>query len=268
MKRLIQLLFILLFCTLLSNCCYAIGNVTKINGFVLTNEDTDRLIERLESAGCKNLYDCVVYIRNQIEYNAPLALVTNLDVLLGKLNKLGSKGEVFTLPLSTFRGSGNTPVVINPDGTIFRKKFSIYKYLGSVWIINYVANEGMFLFTTNPEYFMFIDSVFDANWDQTRYYAFGMAWGGKWNSVSEDNAEDGFRVYPNPATEYIEITQPSEGFEPSEGSEVRIYNALGECVMVQTFSPSAAGHRMNIDGLPRGAYFLTVGRKSTNFVIN
>ncbi len=50
------------------------------------------------------------------------------------------------------------------------------------------------------------------------------------SAVEEKNAA-GMKVFPNPASEYIEIRQPSEGFKPSEGSNIKIYNSFGECVM-------------------------------------
>ncbi len=74
-------------------------------------------------------------------------------------------------------------------------------------------------------------------------------------------------ISPNPAGDFITITlQPSEGFNPSEGSEIQIYNTLGEKVMTESIHPMTASHRMNIEPLPRGIYFVKVGGETAKFV--
>lgn len=73
-------------------------------------------------------------------------------------------------------------------------------------------------------------------------------------------------VSPNPATEYIEITKPSEGFEPSEGSEIKIFNVLGECVLTVRARQAVPLQRMDISPLPRGVYYLRIGNRTQMFV--
>jgi hypothetical protein len=78
--------------------------------------------------------------------------------------------------------------------------------------------------------------------------------------------ESGIDVWPNPATDFITINlKPSEGFEPSEGSEIQIYNTLGEKVMTveQTF---LSVQRINISELPKGMYFVKVAGEAAKFV--
>jgi hypothetical protein len=74
-------------------------------------------------------------------------------------------------------------------------------------------------------------------------------------------------ISPNPASEYIEIIKPSEGFEPSEGSATKIYNTFGECVMtvgIQNFEPL---QRIDISQLPVGLYFIKIGNYSEKFMV-
>jgi hypothetical protein len=73
-------------------------------------------------------------------------------------------------------------------------------------------------------------------------------------------------IYPNPATEYITITKPSEGFEPSEGSEIQIFNMLGECVMTVGAQLAVPLQRIDISHLPTGVYYIRVGNSTKMFV--
>ncbi len=86
--------------------------------------------------------------------------------------------------------------------------------------------------------------------------------------VSKIEAER-IKFFPNPASDYIEIRQPSEGFEPSEGSVINIYNALGECVMTlpSTKLREQTILRIDISHLPVGFYFIQIGNYTDKFVV-
>ncbi|MBX3042910.1 MAG: T9SS type A sorting domain-containing protein [Candidatus Kapabacteria bacterium] len=74
-----------------------------------------------------------------------------------------------------------------------------------------------------------------------------------------------FKVTPNPARDYIEIIQPSEG------SVVKIYNTLGEIVMelpdVAHLGDVAHFKRIDISYLPAGLYFIKFGNYSQIFMV-
>jgi len=79
--------------------------------------------------------------------------------------------------------------------------------------------------------------------------------------------DDSLLIKPNPASDYITVSlKPSEGFQPSEGSEIQIYNTLGEKVMSESIHPMTASYRMNIATLPKGIYFVKVGSETAKFV--
>jgi hypothetical protein len=71
-------------------------------------------------------------------------------------------------------------------------------------------------------------------------------------------------IFPNPASDYIFI-QPSEGWQPSEGSGVQIFDMLGIDV-----SPAGGGikggGRIDISFLSPGIYFIKIGNKVEKFV--
>lgn len=75
-------------------------------------------------------------------------------------------------------------------------------------------------------------------------------------------------TFPNPASEYIEISQSSEGFEPSEGLEIKIYNDMGELVLSDVLHLGDVGHvnRVDISDLPIGLYFIKIGDKYGKFI--
>jgi photosystem II stability/assembly factor-like uncharacterized protein len=86
-------------------------------------------------------------------------------------------------------------------------------------------------------------------------------------SVWESANDSGIILHPNPASEYIFI-QPSEGFKPSEGSDIKIFNTLGECVGEIPLSPPLpkGETRIDISHLPRGVYYLRIGNRTQMFV--
>jgi CubicO group peptidase (beta-lactamase class C family) len=88
-------------------------------------------------------------------------------------------------------------------------------------------------------------------------------------SVRENTEEMG--ITPNPASEYIEIRKPSEGFKPSEGSATKIYNTFGEIVMTTPSlrdTPSEKGNlKIDISHLPVGLYFIQIGNYSEKFMV-
>ena len=81
--------------------------------------------------------------------------------------------------------------------------------------------------------------------------------------VKEDNNYTDI-IYPNPTNDYLEIL-PSEGWQPSEGSDILIFNILGEKVLtVEQTSPSV--QRIDISNLSPGIYFIKIGKKVEKFV--
>jgi hypothetical protein len=82
----------------------------------------------------------------------------------------------------------------------------------------------------------------------------------------DHNKTNNFQIHPNPATEYIEITKPSEGFKPSEGSDVKIFNILGECVLTVGARRAVPLKKVDISHLPRGVYYLRFGSQTQMFL--
>jgi alpha-tubulin suppressor-like RCC1 family protein len=72
---------------------------------------------------------------------------------------------------------------------------------------------------------------------------------------------DAIKIIPNPAGDFITIT-----FKSSEGTQIQIYNTLGEKVMTELIHPMTASHRMNITDLPKGVYFVKIGGETAKFV--
>jgi hypothetical protein len=96
-------------------------------------------------------------------------------------------------------------------------------------------------------------------------------------SVDYDNEFNSLSIYPNPASDYIEIqVKPSEGFEPSEGYKIHIFNTLGievaqSSLIVNPNNTNGQGGMLNllnidISHLPAGAYFIKIGERVEKFV--
>jgi|GEM_PF-7027476 len=80
-----------------------------------------------------------------------------------------------------------------------------------------------------------------------------------------------FVIYPNPASDYIEIkigNKLSESFELSESYQIQIYNVYGEQMPVGAGSePAPTGiNRIDISHFPTGMYFIRIGDEIGKFV--
>lgn len=85
--------------------------------------------------------------------------------------------------------------------------------------------------------------------------------------VVEEKTVDNFKIYPNPATNYIEITFPADVLA-GDISQLQIYNSLGQCVMnaTQPITSNGESMRINISHLQQGVYFIKFNGKATPFV--
>jgi len=78
---------------------------------------------------------------------------------------------------------------------------------------------------------------------------------------------DNINIYPNPSNDFITISfEPSEGLKPSEGYQVQIFDMLGIEIMSESIHPMTGSHRMNVEKLPAGVYFIRIGDKVEKFV--
>lgn len=80
------------------------------------------------------------------------------------------------------------------------------------------------------------------------------------------NITDFLNIFPNPASEYIEIS--GLGVNPLIDGvpEIRIYNVLGECVISVEPQHSVSLQRIDVSGLPPGIYFVRIGEWIGRFV--
>jgi photosystem II stability/assembly factor-like uncharacterized protein len=86
------------------------------------------------------------------------------------------------------------------------------------------------------------------------------------NSEHKQNSVD-YKIHPNPSSDFITIqVQPSEGLEPSEGSEIKIFNTLGECVKNVETRRAVSLQRIDISHLPTGVYYLRIGNSTKMFM--
>jgi hypothetical protein len=77
----------------------------------------------------------------------------------------------------------------------------------------------------------------------------------------DDRAQNAFRVFPNPASDYIEIPLHSD-CELSETATVQIFDVLGVQVLSSPIDNSALSSRLNIKHLTSGMYFVRVGNRT------
>ncbi len=86
------------------------------------------------------------------------------------------------------------------------------------------------------------------------------------NSVTYNELNQ-IKISPNPASEYIEISKPSEGFDASDGSNIKIINSFGECIMTVGNNDRCSLQRIDISHLPVGLYFIQIGNFTEKFLV-
>jgi hypothetical protein len=72
-------------------------------------------------------------------------------------------------------------------------------------------------------------------------------------------------VYPNPASDYVEVVSPDSYREWTVGSEVELYNLLGQQVS-PSIEVSKDGLRLDVRDLPEGIYLLHIRDKNDNLI--
>ena len=87
------------------------------------------------------------------------------------------------------------------------------------------------------------------------------------DSVSNVEDKDGIIISPNPAGDFITISLESLR-SPSRWTptNIEIYDMVGLKVISEPIQPMTSSHRMNIEKLPAGLYFIKIGDKVEKFV--
>ncbi|MBE2189517.1 MAG: T9SS type A sorting domain-containing protein [Candidatus Kapabacteria bacterium] len=78
-------------------------------------------------------------------------------------------------------------------------------------------------------------------------------------------------IFPNPATEYIQINIVNKGLQPLvNNEEIKIFNTFGECVSTTpsagASTPQEGNLSIDISHLPRGVYYIRIGNQTQMFV--
>lgn len=73
--------------------------------------------------------------------------------------------------------------------------------------------------------------------------------------------------YPNPANDYLNIIINSKNEINESDLPVRIFNSFGETVLESIISTTTESHRISLDALASGTYFLQCGNSVKKFIV-
>jgi len=85
-------------------------------------------------------------------------------------------------------------------------------------------------------------------------------------SIVDENSIKNINISPNHASDYIEITC-NMSFPSNRESEIKIYNTLGECVIIVGVHCNEPLQRIDISHLPVGIYFIQIGNFTEKFLV-
>lgn len=78
-------------------------------------------------------------------------------------------------------------------------------------------------------------------------------------SVENKTENNHFEIFPNPASEYIEIRKPAGRINPVGNSDLKVFNNIGDCVMTIDSNIVKTLNRIDISHLPVGMYYIHYG---------
>ncbi|MCX7737134.1 MAG: serine hydrolase [Candidatus Kapabacteria bacterium] len=86
--------------------------------------------------------------------------------------------------------------------------------------------------------------------------------------LAEEKNANSLVVFPNPASDYIEISNNVEtGLRPvSTTQEIKIFNILGECVITVETQHTVSLQRIDISSLPVGLYYISFDDRVFSFL--
>ncbi|MEI6594486.1 MAG: T9SS type A sorting domain-containing protein [Bacteroidota bacterium] len=85
------------------------------------------------------------------------------------------------------------------------------------------------------------------------------------SGINEINVKKSFKIFPNPANEFVEISFNNETNVFNEKLEIKIYNLLGETFLAPN-SRTLDSIKIDITVLPKGIYFLSVNGVFKKFI--
>lgn len=202
----------------------------------------------------------IVYSNGEDLLHFPLALTnTYMDSWAASFV---SGGYTFYRTGTTTVTADGTGTLITPDGTIsnvvrihFVQDYQDSTFIGVPYLINYV----------NDQYFWYKDGVHyalastfhltsDTGADNTGGYYQSLILGVNENS----QLADGFAVYPNPATDKIQVQFSNDG---ASSVRISLINLAGQEVYARDADQLSTGENIQtiaVDGLEKGTYFVRI----------
>ena len=84
--------------------------------------------------------------------------------------------------------------------------------------------------------------------------------------VNQDNNQKVIHIYPNPATDNVEIDVCANYNVPI--GDIRIYNLFGVCVLIiETGLKPGSTEKIDVSGLPQGMYYIKILDSFYKFVV-
>ncbi len=183
--------------------------------------------------------------------------------------------DVFESHLQNFADTSNNPIGVGENGMLIVTPIYGRDLMGKSGFntISYNRNatiKEMFTYATSPEYY--IDAGVRTIDDTTTLFkAYAVIWLDTITTGINDNPVETREliIFPNPASEYIEIRSPSnKRGSGGVSEEIKIYNTFGDNVVnYELRITNYENTIIDISHLPVGIYFIQIGNYSEKFIV-
>ena len=163
-------------------------------------------------------------------------------------------GQTLLINVKLTNGANDTLIIDSIQGPL-NSKFST-NFLANQYLLGY--DDYSFQVSYTPSILGFDSTSFTvfSNGGKINFHfqAHGSAVG-----IEELSAKSEFKIYPNPATDYIIIENSL-----SNNESYRLLNAEGR--VIKSFTRDAQKQRLNISNLPTGMYFINDSKQTIRFI--
>ena len=225
---------------------------------------TGNLPAKFTAYDIKIIEDSLLYYLSNSNTFYKTNIRTDIDMSVYPVKKVESDSEILDFKWKKNRRAEkyNIQISLNED---FEKVGSIKE---EGFFIDEETSNNKYQFTEfdlNTVYYWRVRPFYDGKW--MNWYKSENFEVSNTSDVAEFETENKFTIFPNPSNDFIIISLSINGLKPDVATDkVQIFDVLGIEIISESIHPMTSSHRMNVENLPAGVYFIMIGNHVEKFV--